>query len=80
MTLILSLSPVHFSMSIQSKTRVTDYCPSISIETIFMNTKDGKTNKPHKFALNLSQRFDLRSSSKHVSLQNLSRIKTINSR
>ena len=45
-----------------------------------MNTKDGKTNKPHKPALNLSQRFDLRSSSKHIGLQNLSRIKTINSR
>ena len=29
-------------------------------------------NKPHKFVLNLSRRLDLRSSNKHVALQNLS--------
>ena len=42
------------------------------METIFMITKNCKTNEAHKFILNLSQRLDLRSSDKHVSLQNLS--------
>ena len=37
-----------------------------------MNTENNKTNEPHKFVLNLSQRLDLRSSNKHVALQNLS--------
>ena len=36
-----------------------------------MNTENSKTNKPHKFILNLSQSLDLRSSDKHVALQNL---------
>ena len=36
-----------------------------------MNTENSKTNKPHKFVLNLSQRLDLRSSNKHVALHNL---------
>ena len=42
------------------------------METIFMNTENSKTSEPHKFVLNLSQRLDLRSSNKHVALQNLS--------
>ena len=42
------------------------------METIFMNTENSKTNEPHKFFLNLSQRLDLRSSNKYVALQNLS--------
>ena len=37
-----------------------------------MNTENSKTNEPHKFVLNLSQILDLRSSNKHVALQNLS--------
>ena len=37
-----------------------------------MNTENSKTNESHKFVLNLSQRFDLRSSNKHVYLQTLS--------
>ena len=37
-----------------------------------MNTDNSKTNEPYKFALNLSQRLDLRSSNKHITLQNLS--------
>ena len=37
-----------------------------------MNTKNRKTNEPHKFVRNLSQRLELRSSNKHVTLQNLS--------
>ena len=36
------------------------------METIFMNTDNNKTNEPHKFILNLSQKLDLRSSNKHV--------------
>ena len=40
--------------------------------TIFMNTENRRTNEPHKFIRNLSQRLDLRSSGKHVVLQNLS--------
>ena len=41
------------------------------METIFMNTENSKTNEPHKFVLNLSQRLDLRSSNKLVAFQNL---------
>ena len=37
-----------------------------------MNTEKSKTNEPHKFVLNLSQRLDFRSSDKHVALQNVS--------
>ena len=40
--------------------------------TIFRNTKTSKTNESHKFVLNLSQISDLRSSDKHIALQNLS--------
>ena len=36
-----------------------------------MNTENSKTNEPHKFILNLSQRLDFKSSNKHVALQNL---------
>ena len=39
------------------------------MQTIFMNTGNRKTNEPHKFVFNLSQRLDLRSSNKHVALQ-----------
>ena len=42
------------------------------MKTIFMNTENSETNKPHKFVLNLSQRLDLISSNKHIPLQNLS--------
>ena len=41
------------------------------METIFMNIKNSKTSEPHKSVLNLSQRLDLKSFNKHVSLQNL---------
>ena len=37
-----------------------------------MTTENSKKNEPHKFVLNFSQILDLRSSSKHVTLQNLS--------
>ena len=39
---------------------------------MFMNTKNRKTSEPHKFVRNLSQRLELRSSNKHVTLQSLS--------
>ena len=42
------------------------------METIFTDTENSKMNEPHKFLLTLSQRLDLRSSDKHVALQNLS--------
>ena len=42
------------------------------METIFMNTENNKTNEPHKFVLNLSQRLDVRISNEHVAFQNLS--------
>ena len=41
------------------------------METIFMNTENTNMNKPH-ISFNLSQRLDLRSSKKHVALQNVS--------
>ena len=41
------------------------------MEMILMNTKKGKINEPHKFVFTLLQRQDLRSSSKHVALQNI---------
>ena len=39
---------------------------------IFINTENSKTNEPHKFVLNLSQRLDLRISNKYIALQDLS--------
>ena len=50
--------------------RLGNYCPNISIKTIFMNTEKSKTNETHKFFLNLSQRLDFKSSNKHVATQN----------
>ena len=40
------------------------------METIFLNTENSKINELHQFVLNLSQRLHLRSSNKHVALQN----------
>ena len=54
------------------KTRFNNYCPNISMKTIFTNTENSKTNEPHEFLLNLLQRLDLSSSNKHVPLQNVS--------
>ena len=42
------------------------------METIFLNTKNKKTNEPHKSILSSPQRSDLRSLDKLVALQNLS--------
>ena len=54
------------------KTRLSNYCLDIRAETIFMNTENSKTSEPHKFALSLLQRLDLKSSDKYVALQSLS--------
>ena len=35
--------------------RLVNYCPIISMETIFMNTENSNTNEPQNFALNLTQ-------------------------
>ena len=37
--------------------------------TVFINMENTKINEPHKVALSLSQRLDLRHSNKHVALQ-----------
>ena len=39
------------------------------MKIIFMNMENSKTNEPHKFVLNLSQRLDLRTSDKHIAPQ-----------
>ena len=49
--------------------RLDNYCRNISMETIFMNTKNSKTNEPHKLILNLSQRLDFRILNKDVQNQ-----------
>ena len=36
------------------------------MKATFINTESSKTNEPHKFVLNLSQRLDLRSSDEHI--------------
>ena len=42
------------------------------MKTIFMSTKNSKTNESYKFVLKLSQRLDLKISNKHVAFQDLS--------
>ena len=42
------------------------------MEIIFMNAENRKTNEPHKFVPNLSQRLGLTSSNQHIALQDLS--------
>ena len=39
---------------------------------MFLNMKNSKTNESYKFVVNLTQRLDVRSSNKHVALQNVS--------
>ena len=41
-----------------------------------MNTENSKTNESHKYVINFPQNLDLRSSAKHVALQNLSLVYT----
>ena len=42
------------------------------MEAIFMNMENSKTNEPHKFIFKVLLILDLRTSNKHVALQNLS--------
>ena len=41
------------------------------METIFMKTKNSKTNEPHKFLLHLFRRLNLKGLGKYFALQNL---------
>ena len=65
-------------------TSLANYYLNISMKTIFMNMERSKTNEPHKLVLNLTQRLDLKSLNKHVTLQNSihleNSIKAINSK
>ena len=42
------------------------------METIFMNTENSKTNEPHRFKLNLTDKFNLKDAKKNMALGNLS--------
>ena len=42
------------------------------MDTIFMNSKNSKTLKPHRLLLNLSNKVNLKWSDKHFALSNLS--------
>ena len=42
------------------------------METIFMNTKNSKTNEPHRFRLSLVDKLNLKNPNKNISLGNLS--------
>ena len=42
------------------------------METIFMNTENSKTNEPHRFELNLTDKFNLKDAKKNMALGNLS--------
>ena len=44
------------------------------MEKVFMNMENNKTSKLHNSVLSLSQRLNVRSSNKHVALQNLSKV------
>ena len=42
------------------------------METIFMNTENSKTNEPHRFRLNLTDKLNLKNPNKNMALVNLS--------
>ena len=42
------------------------------METIFMNAENSKTNEPHRFKLNLTDKLNLKNSNKNMALANLS--------
>ena len=42
------------------------------METIFMNTKNSKTNEPHRFKLDLIDKINLKNRNKNMALPNLS--------
>ena len=43
-----------------------------SLETIFMNTENSKTSKPHRFKLDLTDKLNLKNLNKNMALANLS--------
>ena len=42
------------------------------METVFMNTKNSKTNEPHRFRLDLTDKLNLKHPKKNMALANLS--------
>ena len=42
------------------------------METIFMNTANSKTNEPHRFKLDLTDKLNLKNSNKNMALANFS--------
>ena len=42
------------------------------METIFMNTENSKTNKPHRFRLSQADKLNLKNPNKNIALGNLS--------
>ena len=42
------------------------------METIFMNTENCKTNEPHRFKLDLTDKLNLKNPNKNMTLANLS--------
>ena len=42
------------------------------METIFMNTENSKTNEPHRFKLDLTDKLNLKNPNKNMALANLS--------
>ena len=42
------------------------------METIFMNTENSKTNEPHRFRLDLTDKLNLKNPNKNMALANLS--------
>ena len=42
------------------------------METIFMNTENSKTNEPHRFKLDLTDKLNLKNPNKSMALANLS--------
>ena len=42
------------------------------METIFINTENSKTNEPHRFELDLTDKLNLKNSNKNMALANLS--------
>ena len=39
--------------------KLVNYCPNTSMERMFMDTESSKNNEPHRFVINLSQRFEV---------------------
>ena len=44
----------------------------LKMETIFMNTENNKTNEPHRFKLDLTDKLNLKNPYKNMTLANLS--------